>query len=169
MKIELKKIKFSEAMSEETNAFTAELFINDKRIGYCKNDGHGGCTDYQANSPVLRTVIENAEAYCKSLPKVKYGDMERDNSLEDVIDQLLEDWLNAKEQKKMERKMQTGILWGKPNSSTYTYLNYKIPLEGLSKTAPRMLQERVDQIKAKYCTGGVVILNTNLEALGIQV
>ncbi len=33
-------------MSEETNCFVADLYINGKKIGYVKNDGRGGCTDY---------------------------------------------------------------------------------------------------------------------------
>ena len=72
MKIELKSIKFSEAMSEETNAFTANLYINGKKVGYCKNQGHGGCTDYNADEPKFRTIIAEAEAYCKALPKTKW-------------------------------------------------------------------------------------------------
>jgi hypothetical protein len=169
MKIELKKISFSEAMSEETNAFTADLYINGKKVGYCKNTGQGGCTDYNAYNPEDRKTIADAEAYCKTLPKVKWNNMEFDQSLESVIDQLLEDYLTAKERKKLEKRMETGILWGKPNAGTYTYLNYKIPLVGLSKTAPKMLQDRINQIKRDHCTGGVQILNTNLEALGLSV
>ena len=165
MKIELKSIKFSEAMSEETNAFTANLYINGKNVGYCKNQGHGGCTDYNANSPALRGVIAEAEAYCKALPKVKYKGMEWDESLEGVIDQLLEDWLKAKETKKMERRMKTCVLVGVPNASSYAYYNFKRPLSEISKGE---LLGRVLNIKGKLDTGEV-ILNTNLQALGINI
>ena len=165
MKIELKKIEFSERMSEETNAFTAELNINGKKVGHCRNDGR---TDYNAYSPELRPVIAEAEAYCETLPKVKFSNMEFDQSLESVIEQLLEDWLQAKEQKKLERKMQTGILWGVPNAGTYTYLNYGMPLSGLAQTAPKTLQERINKIKADL-KAGEVILNTNLQELGLNV
>jgi hypothetical protein len=165
MKIELKQIKFSEAMSEETNAFTANLYINGRNVGYCKNQGCGGCTDYNANSPELRPVIAEAEAYCKTLPKVKWNDMEFDQSLESVIDQLLENWLKAKEQKKMERKMLTCILVGVPDASQYAYYNFKRPLSEVPKG---QLNASVLRIKSKL-NKGEVILNTNLEALGVQV
>lgn len=169
MKIELKKISFNERMSEETNCFVADLYINGKKIGYCKNTGQGGCTDYNAYNPEDRKVIADAEQYCKTLPDINYGTFSIKNSLENTIDQLFEDWIKAKERKKLEKRMQTGILWGKPNSGTYTYLNYKIPLSGLVQTAPKTLQDRIDKIKADHCTNGVVILNDNLKALGLNV
>lgn len=171
MKIELKRISFNERLSEETNAFVADLYINGKKVGECKNTGQGGCTDYYADSPELRTVIAEAEAYFKTLPKVweeKYK-FEYQPTLEFAIDEEFEKYLEAKEQKKIEKRMQTGILWGIPNDGSYTYLNYKIPLVGLSKTAPKMLQDRIDQIKRDHCTNGVQILNTNLQELGINV
>lgn len=48
MKIELKKIHFSEQLSEETHAFTANIYINGTHAGYAKNNGRGGATYYQA-------------------------------------------------------------------------------------------------------------------------
>ena len=162
MKIELKSIKFSEAMSEETNAFTANLYINGKNVGYCKNQGHGGCTDYNANEPEDWKTIKEAEAYCKALPKVKYSNMEFDQSLESVIDQLLEDWLKAKEVKKQERKMQTCILVGVPDGGSYGVYNFKT---ALSNVPVGQLNASILRIKSKLETGEV-ILNTNLEALG---
>lgn len=165
MKIELKSIKFSEAMSEETNAFTANLYINGKKVGYCKNQGHGGCTDYNSDSPEFRPVIAEAEAYCKSLPVTKWKGMEFDQSLESVIDGLLEDWLKAKEVLKMERKMQRAILVGVPNGNSYGLYKFVVPL---SKIPVEQLQASVGRITAKL-EAGEVILNTNLKALGVQV
>jgi len=165
MKIELKSIKFSEAMSEETNAFTANLYINGKKVGYCKNQGHGGCTDYNADSPEQRPVIAEAEAYCKALPKTKWKNMEFDQSLESVIDQLLENWLKARETKKFERKMTKAIMVGIPDSSSYGIYRFKV---ALSKIPTAQLQASVGRIKANLHKGEV-ILNTNLTALGINV
>ena len=167
MKIELKSIKFSEAMSEETNAFTANLYINGKKVGYCKNQGHGGCTDYNADSPEDRKTIADAETYCKALPKIKWKTMEFDQSLESVIDQLLEDWLKAKETKKFERKMLKAVLVGSPDEdrNSYSYYSFKIPLAKVNKGH---LQAAINTIKSKL-KNGEVIINTNLEALGINV
>jgi hypothetical protein len=167
MKIELKNIKFSEALSEETNAFTADLYINGKKVGYCRNDGRGGCTDYHAYNVQDREVIKKAEEYFKSLPKAhsERFNFDYQPTLELAIGDLLDEWLLAKEQKKMKKQMETKILVGIPNGMSYSYYNLKRPLSTLP-TKP--LQDAVDRIKAKL-KAGEVILNTNLQALGITV
>ena len=71
MKIELKKISFYERMSEETNCFAADLYINGKKVGECKNDGQGGCTDYYGSTLENNQLIREAENYFKTLPQVK--------------------------------------------------------------------------------------------------
>jgi hypothetical protein len=43
MKIELRKISFNERMSEETNCYAADLYVDGKKVGEVGNDGHGGC------------------------------------------------------------------------------------------------------------------------------
>jgi hypothetical protein len=165
MKIELKNVKFSEAMSEETNAFTADLYINGKKSGYCKNTGQGGCTDYYGIEKRTTDAIREAEEYCKTLPDIDYGTFSIKSNLENVIDRLFEDWLKAKEQKNMERRMKTCILVGKPNAPMYSYYNFKRPLSNVPKV---QLQMNVERIKEKM-SKGEVILNTNLQELGITV
>jgi len=167
MDIKLKSIKFSEAMSEETYAFTADLYINGKKVGYCKNSGQGGCTDYHHFSREDLKTIEEAEKHCTALPKTKFMNSEYDQSLESVIDGLLGDWLKAKKTKKFENKMVKCILVGSPdvNRASYAYYTFKVPLSTIPK---EQLQASIVRIKAKLKTGDV-ILNTNLEALGVTV
>jgi hypothetical protein len=166
MKIELKNIRFSEALSEETNAFTADLYVNGKKAGYCKNTGQGGCTDYYGIEKHSSDIIKEAEAYCKAQPDIDFGTFTIKNNLEHTIDQLFEDWLKAKETKKFEKQMKTAILLGVPNGMSYTRYSWKG--KSLSEIPKGALQISVNELKKK-CTGGVVILNTNLEALGINV
>lgn len=170
MKIELMKIEFSERMSEETNCFVADLYIGGKNVGYVKNDGHGGQTDYRGNSIQDNEVIAQAEAYCKTLPKVKYNTSEWENSLEHVIDQLFEDWIvakiNAKAMKQKQKLMQTAIVIGKPDTIDYIYFKQK---RKLADFPVNVLQPFIDKIKAEHCTNGEVILNTNLQELGLNV
>ena len=71
-------------MSEETNAFSADLILDNVNVGDCSNDGKGGCANYHAfgNWDLARkiaTEISEVTDYC--FPKLKI-------SLEDVIDQL---------------------------------------------------------------------------------
>jgi len=162
MKIELKRIQFSERMSEETNCFVADLYINGKKVGECKNDGQGGCTDYYGNSPESNQLIRKAEEYFKSLPKVKAEgyDFEYQPTLENAIDEQFELYLKAKEQKKMQKLFQTAIVVGKPNGNSYRYINFKQPLSGIPMTK---LVFYVAKLIRDECHDGVEILNTNFK------
>jgi hypothetical protein len=168
MKIELKKISFNERMSEETNCFVADLYINGKKVGECKNDGRGGCTDYYGDNKEMNELIRKAEAYYKTLPKVKSEEynFKYQPTLENAIDDELTKYLKAKEQKKFEKYMVDAILFGVPNGYSYTRIKFKVPL---SKINPLALQQKVNEIKKKECTNGVQILNTNLKELGVTV
>jgi len=180
MKIELKKISFSERMSEETNCFAADLFINGKKVGYVKNDGRGGCTDYHANTScasgftrVNIELIAEAEKYCKTLPHNEFGEQ----TLEDVINDCLEAYLKDKAEKKIEKKMQkeylTAICYGARIKGGYSYASafwkdYNKKYVPLAKVPLAALQKRYDDIKLRLNDNDVV-LNTNLTALGIQI
>ena len=107
MKIELKNVKINEAFSEETTCFMADVHINGKKVAYAKNDGHGGCTFYHAYEG-QRELLEQAEKFCKGLPKEKFdfggGRVhEFEQSLESVIDKLLGEKELEKERKKIDK------------------------------------------------------------------
>lgn len=66
---ELKKLKIVKAASEETVFFTAEIFRNGKRVGYARNDGHGGSTILHA-AEGTRNEFKELEAWAEALPPV---------------------------------------------------------------------------------------------------
>lgn len=171
MKIKLKKISFYERMSEETNCFAADLYINGKRTGYCKNDGQGGCTFYHGYDLEGNQLIAEAEAYFLSLPKVKGEGLNfmRQPTLESAIDDQFELYLKAKEIKKKKKNMEYGILYGVPNGMTYAMIKYKQPLAELVKSHKPYLIKKILEIKTNECKNGIVILNTNLAELGLNV
>lgn len=170
MKIELKNVKFSELMSEETNAFTADIFVNGKKAGYARNDGHGGCTDCHFY-PEQKELFRQAEQYCLSLPPIQYPAshgmeaFEIRSDMENVVDQLFEEWLKAKDNKKLEKKMESNFLVKRTDGN--------IALTGWkNRTLAQMplpaLQMTYDNIKKQLKTGET-IMNTNLEKLGIKL
>jgi hypothetical protein len=172
MKIELKKIKVSEHMSEETTAFTAEIHINGMNAGYAKNSGRGGSTDYHHNpEPEFRVLMQRAENFCLTLPPIKYDGFHGTDSfeipmnLEHFIDELLEKHLKEKEQKKLEKKMVDTIIFGVPNGNSYIQIKQKRPL---STFPVESLQRAIDKLKADF-KNGEVIMNTNLEVLGVKL
>ena len=166
MNIELKKIKVAANMSEETTAFTAELFINGKNIGYVKNDGHGGCTDYHNNpDEKSKEALKAAEAYCLTLPEVDYGTFKHKMDLETFIDDLLEKHLKEKEQSKLTKKMVDTVMWGIPNGHSYTQVKFKVPL---AQIPTEKLQSYLDKYKKDF-DKDEKFLNTNLEVLGVKL
>lgn len=111
MKIELKNIKFSEALSEETNAFVCDVYVNGKKVAYAKNDGHGGSTFYHSYDGKQK-IVNDAEKYCVSLPPIKNYGFEIKMDLELKIDLLFEEWLKEKEKTKLTKKLQKDSLKG---------------------------------------------------------
>jgi hypothetical protein len=74
MKVELKKFKHAPSMSQETEAFTADLWIDDKKAAYVGNTGQGGATDFDFDD---RKLEQEFYKYCLALPAVKskHGDL----------------------------------------------------------------------------------------------
>lgn len=170
MKIELKKISFNERMSDETSCFIADLYINGKKVGECKNEGRGGCTDYHGNTKADNVLIKEAEAYCKTiLNDLKYYDQ----SLEGVIDDLLSDYIKSNELKKFNKKMQKkyamAICYGKITSNGCEFATTFWKGRTLAQIPLINLQKAYDDVKAKKLLDGDIILNDNLEALGVKL
>lgn len=163
MKVELKNVKFSEHLSEETNAFTADIYVDGKKAGYCRNDGWGGSTDVRAfGEPSLFAIIKKCEEYLSTQPEINIG-TEADpfmvkSNLENVVDQLFEKWLTNKENKRLEKKMETSLLWGIPKGSQYTTVNFKVKL---TQIPHNVLQDKITFYKGLF-KEGEQFLNTNL-------
>lgn len=107
MKIELKNIHYYERLSEETNAFTASIYVDEKNAGTASNDGHGGNTDIHHNSEAGRELLRKAEEFCKTLPEVKssIAGQSYPMDLELYIDNLLEEYLNKRHKQKFQQKI----------------------------------------------------------------
>lgn len=172
MKIEIRNIKIASNLSEETIAFTADVFVNGEKTAYAKNDGQGGCTHYSAYEN-KRTLLAEAEAYVKSLPSQKemLGGEEIiiESNLEGFIDDVIYAKDNEREQKKFEKKIQkaceTDIVWGKPNSGSFKSIGFKgkhkLADIGNSTQGQIAIKNLIVRIK-KEMKEGDVILNTNL-------
>lgn len=168
--IEIKNIKINKAFSEETICFTADIYVNGVKTGYAKNDGHGGCTHYNHYENKLE-LLEQAEAYAKTLPSKTHGTLTIESDLEGLIDEAIDNHLNAKERasfnKKMVKCMETNICIGVPNSGTYKTFGYgKTPLKMVCRLDKPQVQKLIDRLRSEL-KNGEVILNTNLEELGL--
>ncbi len=90
MKIELKNVKIHRAMSEETTAFNADLWVNDVKVGSASNRGHGGCNDVTLGMGQDIALLAQMRDHCKALPPVvtDYGPLDMD--LDFFISRLVE-------------------------------------------------------------------------------
>ena len=168
MKFELKNIKFIEEMSEETNCFYGKLHINGKYSADVRNDGHGGCTWVQPayggndiKTKQNKQAVADAEKYLREQPKKKCDmyDFEYQRSLESEVDDLFADWLKAKEEKKLQKKMEKGILYGTPYNYRMTYWTNTTLIALLNNPIGKA---RITKIVHELVAKGENILNTNI-------
>jgi hypothetical protein len=150
-RLSIKNIEFSERLSEETNAFAADVYLDNKKFAYAKNDGRGGCTDIR-HYPEKEELYKEAVEYAKNLPPQsgQFGELSMD--LEFAIDILLDEWIKTKDMKK-------GILFKTPTGVTMI-LKFNRALSTVLKTDEgiKAVQKEVNKLKEE----GNEILNTNL-------
>ena len=172
MKIELKRIAYSERMSEETNCFIADLYVEGKKIGEVKNDGKGGATDYYATNENGRKLIQEAEAYCQTLPALKFQfqgyESSLDMNLEHFIDDLLEKYLKQKDvekfQGKIERASKKEIIASDNPESSYRSWPLKTSIENMlaAERGEIVLSELISKFVVPNMKENEKILNTNI-------
>lgn len=156
-KIKLKNVKYSAKFSEETYAFQADIFFDNKKVGYASNRGVGGNTDCNLWDGEAKTkeAFKKMEEYCNSLDIESYG-----NKLEWVVDDLFQKWLINQSIKKDEKK---GILYGdtkKYTIQTFISNGKRISMADLIKKEEgiKLLKNFCSKIKEE----GHTVLNTNL-------
>lgn len=172
MKIELKRIHYSERLSQETNAFTADLYINGKKVGETSNEGYGGPTGYDAFTAEGKQLIKEAEQFCRTLPSETFTIGQETHtvemSLEQFIDNLVDEYINKKEIQKFRnwvgRKSKDCLLIGKPDDEVTASFRFKIPIEqiisgtnGHVRMAKAVARDVIPELKQ-----GSILLNTNI-------
>ena len=165
MDLQLKNVKFSEQHSEETNAFTADIYFRGKKVGYAKNSGQGGCTNVNAY-PEQRENFNSACEYAKSLPQIVYegrGGLKGftiDSNMENQVDELFTQWIENKDIQKEGRK---GLFIQQPNGhrSTIFWKGFTIKKLLEHPQGEAILRKKILELQNE----GNIILNTNLGSL----
>lgn len=106
MEITLHNITHNLRLSQETNAFTADVWINGKKAGTAENAGHGGETCVYLHPKELQ---QEAEAYARSLPPLDLGEgtlipTTLDMLVDDLLTQHLHNNAVAKQKKRWCKK-----------------------------------------------------------------
>lgn len=106
MKIELKNIIYYPQLSEETSAFTGEIFVDGVRVGVVRSDGKGGMPnslpyvrglDLESGTAAVHT-FRMAEQYLRSLPHYEtdlgYGEIVREPcNMDSFAEREFQKWL----------------------------------------------------------------------------
>ena len=100
MKIELKRFTSNARLSQETTAFAADVWVDGKKVGYAENDGHGGSTLVHLD-PSVRDAVE---VHGKTLVPAEYRSFT--GGAEWLVDQLVEEELQKREDKKFAKKLE---------------------------------------------------------------
>lgn len=183
-KVELKNVKFHEG--REGQGVNADVFINGVKVYHVRDDGNGGCLDFDLHSFDIKTraIAKELTDYIDSIPekpldfgngviKDEQGNVRMEKTtLEDYVNELLYAYQRDKDTLKFEKKKmllyKTAIVFGDPATpDKYSFLNMKKPLNQFPLA---WLQQQVDNAKAKYVNGNVQFLNKNhIESLGINL
>jgi hypothetical protein len=108
MNITLRKIKYAAFASEETHCFSADIYIDGKKEGTARNEGHGGSTFIEP-----RALAERLNAYGATLPRATSTIVDEKDPTgfftyrqtgETLIDELLEAHLVEKDVKRAMAK-----------------------------------------------------------------
>ena len=168
-KIELKSLKIYEGMSEETTCFKSDLFIDGKKVGYCKNDGRGGSTDVHGYTKEDNTLIDEVDRWCEK-NKIETNQHEFFiESLEDRVDEIVHQELLKRDKKKFDNKlnkrMLTHLLFTKSKEGEdvkeYGELGWKgHTIESLLKHPKG--PETIKNVIKKEIGNGYRLLNTNI-------
>ena len=172
MKIELKRIQYYARQSEETLAFNADLYIDGKKVGEASNRGHGDPINYGSYSEEGQKSIQEAEQYCKTLPKETFTDGDKtysyDMSLESYIGTLIDEFVNQKELQKfrnwVDKKCMDSIVVGIPDQKVIAAYKYKISIlqilckpKGEETIAEALKKQIIPLLK-----DGNILLNKNI-------
>ena len=137
---ELRKVKCFPELSEETEAFTAQLWIDGKHVANLKNDGHGGCNDVR---PVRPFTYKDVEIYQTMQMDYEIG-------------------LRVIEMDEVRKKQSKGFYLRKGDleNGEYFIAKFPKPLSQLKKYGN--YSSWVADQKAQMESKGFTVLNTNL-------
>ena len=126
MKFALKRFKNYPRMSEETEAFNADVFYEGVLVGSAENGGRGGSTFVRLN-PKGREIPEVVAA--DAMPEFANGAVNED-SLGQIVDNLVEQLLKAKwlekERKKVVKKLAANVLFNRKGDKDGTFRTYNL-------------------------------------------
>jgi len=124
--ITLKRFQHYPRMSEETEAFNADIAYEGMIVGSAENNGHGGCTFVHLNDKG-RAIPEIVTA--NQIPEFSDGKFNED-SLTNIVDNLVQNairdkWVD-KQRKKVEKQLATTVLFNRTGDEDGSFRTYNL-------------------------------------------
>jgi len=165
--VTLKKLKFHKG--HDGDGFNADLYIRGKRVATVYDGAYGGgfeyhiCRDKDGDFERNKVLFQELKDHIKTLPNIKsaFFDDGLEMDMDLFIDELIQDIEKEKNKKKLDKLMVNSICYGVPNSGSYRYMTFKLPLSEIKLKYSGTLKARVLEIQSKL-KKGEVIFNTNL-------
>lgn len=158
MKIELRKIKISESLSEETTAYTAEIWVDGVLSFYASNHGTGGSDLYQRVGMTTPTEHSVNDWLAANMPPITFDDVgmpEMDPmpcNMEFFVGDLL---AKHQREKRLSRMLSQKVVALHPEKKELYSFKLKPTPEFIRKVAER--------------NPDLVVVNGNAEARGIAL
>ena len=106
MNIELRRVSYNAALSQETSAFTAEVWIDGELAFHARNQGRGGADFYRQVGRWTEAEV-NAWLTVNRLPRCLGDDLACDHDLEIEVSDLL---IRAVEARRLKRLLRTNLV-----------------------------------------------------------
>lgn len=160
---ELKNFKFIEALSDDSNCFSAILCVNNIKVADCSNSGHGGPTDISFYSKYQKNE-QDIKDFLKTQPKIKFDNcnIELKFDLEYIVDSLVVEILDAKEFQRIMNKTKKYLVF-KDTKGRFFTIGWKNETIASMLTKPQFCDALKKSI-SKELANGNTLLNDNIPA-----
>jgi hypothetical protein len=165
MNIELKNLKINTRLSEETNCFSATIYVDGKRVGEVVNRGQGGPNEYRLGSDMQLRLEDHArqtfdiDTYNRET-RAKHSTLAlvtRDDPHFEWLDQMIHDLVVRHETDRQYRKWcRTAFVFSLRTSKPGEYFTLK-PRAG--KATPAFLKQARAFAEQKYGSQLAEVLN----------
>jgi hypothetical protein len=159
----LKNFEYLASRSDETNCFGAILCVNGKLFAQCGNSGQGGPTDVHI-FPEYRELGKEIEEFLRTQPKAKIEryDLELDVDLEFIVDELVQQLLLARQERKIKALTKTNLVFKTPYEHYQQHGWKKQTIESMLKHPQG--PDAIRKVIAEELAKGNTLVNENIPA-----
>lgn len=171
MKIELKSIEYSKGLSEAMHAFTARLYVDEVYVADVRNRGKDVICTIDHRDEKGRLILAQAELYCTEQRGQEVLEERKTHGfsynlnyyIDDLLDKHLQEKENTRFGNKINKAMETGVVYGDPEDAV-NVIKFKIPINELllHPEGPKILQQKIRDIAMPELKPGEKVLNSNI-------